>query len=173
MPEDPGRFQRLLTRLETWLAKHRPRFLAGLNPGASAAELKTFEKELGRPVPAALWLLLAWHNGQREDFIGKFEEDWQLMKADSVAAAKRELDAEPAAAGWKRSWVPFLENDAGDYLFVDDQGKVGEFLLGNKEHPVVAESLQQWLTAFVDAVEKGHYREEEERGRFMRSGHVG
>jgi cell wall assembly regulator SMI1 len=161
----------LLTRLEAWLAKHRRRFLAGLRPGASTAELATLDKHLGFAAPPDLRLLLAWHNGQGEDVIGKFEEDWQLMSSTGIAAAKGELDAAAAATGWQNSWVPFLDNDAGDYRCLDSTSPgipVRDFWLGNKDQPTVAPSLRAWLTDFVHDVEKGVYEEEPERGTFIR-----
>src|SRR4029077_6367440 len=131
-------------RLETWLARHRPHFLAGLRPGASAVLLAALEKQLGGPLPLELRLLLSWHNGQSEDFAGKFEEDWQLMSSDAIAAATKELATEAATTGWQKAWLPFLDNDAGDYLVLDASGSavpVREFWLGSKEHPIVAASL--------------------------------
>ena len=65
--------QALLTRLDTWLAKKRPRFHKNLLPGASAGELAALEKSLRKPVPAQLQEWLRWHNGQGDDFVGYFE----------------------------------------------------------------------------------------------------
>jgi cell wall assembly regulator SMI1 len=165
-----GDFQNLLARLETWLARHRRRFLKGLCPGAGGAELAALEKQLGIAVPPELRLLLGWHDGQSDDFIGKFEENWQLMSATAIAAAKQELDAGTATTGWQKSWVPFLDNDAGDYVCLDTalvDVPVREFWLGKSDHPIVATSLYVWLQDFVDQVEQGKYREEPERGAFM------
>ena len=77
----------LLARLEAWLGKHRRRFRKGLRPGATRAELQTLEEDLGRPLPATLRTLLAWHNGQGEDFMGAFEQDWRLMGTEEIATA--------------------------------------------------------------------------------------
>jgi cell wall assembly regulator SMI1 len=171
MFQNGERIKALLIRLEIWLAQHRRRFLAGLRPGASSVELAALDRQLGFAAPAELRLLLAWHNGQSEDFIGKFEEDWQLMSSTAIADARKELDAEAAHTGWQKSWVPFLDDDAGDYLFLDTNENtvpVREFWLGNKDHKAVAPCLARWLADFVQHVEQGKYREEPERGTFVR-----
>ena len=157
-----------LARLESWLAKHRRRFRAGLNHGATAAGIATLEKQLGSSIPPELRLLLAWHNGQREDFIGKFEQDWQLMSCTAIAAAKKELDASASTTGWQKTWLPFLDDDAGDYVFLNtgsNPASVRTFWLGNKAPEMLAPSLVAWLADFVGRVEKGEYREDPERGR--------
>lgn len=162
----------LLERLERWLAQHRPRFLAGLAKGAAQAELDRLPKALGRPVPEDLRTLLAWHNGQNEDFIGRFEENWLLMSCQRIMAAKADLDEHAADSGWNVKWIPFLDDDAGDYLCLNTSRKsnaVHAFWLGAKEHPVVATSLADWLRDFVENVEKGRYAEDPERGTFLRS----
>jgi hypothetical protein len=107
-----------LTRLERWLAQHRPRYHQALLPGASAAELDDLQKKLGVPLPAELRVLLGWHNGQAES-AGAFAESWLLMSAAAIAAAKPELDAGAAATGWQPALIPFLDDDQGDYLCLD------------------------------------------------------
>jgi cell wall assembly regulator SMI1 len=160
----------LLKRLDRWLARQRPRFFAGLKPGATKAELADLEKQLGRSLPKDLRSLLAWHNGQSDDFVGRFEQDWLLMSCQRIAAAKAELDRD--AARWNASWIPFLDNDAGDYLCLDNSqaiAPVNGFWLGETNNEVVAPSLGQWLQDFVENVEKGSYVEDPERGSFVRA----
>jgi cell wall assembly regulator SMI1 len=174
MSADADHFKGCLARLEKWQAKHRRRFLAGLRPGASAAELAALEQDLGLAAPVELRLLLAWHNGQSDDIVGKFQEDWQLMSTTAIAEARKELDVESARTGWQKSWLPFLDDDAGDYLVLDTSARpapVREFWPANPEHRVVAPSLGEWLDDFVTHVEKGEYVEDSERGTFMRKVH--
>jgi cell wall assembly regulator SMI1 len=162
------RVTELLQRLETWLRAHRPRYLDGLNPPASTAEIEDLELALGAPVPEELRALLTWRNGQGPGFIGAFENSWILLTSERIAAAKRILDADADATGWHTAWVPLLDNDAGDYLCLDQNARVRAFWLGKQEHPVIAESLVDWLNDFVTNVENGNYVEEPERGTFLR-----
>lgn len=164
----------LLARLDCWLARHRPRYHHGLCPAARAAALDSLPQRLSMGVPEELRQLLAWHNGECDDFIGCLEQSWHLMSAAQIVAAKQELDelaeGDPAC-GWRREWIPFLDDDAGDYLCLDTSQQpapVRAYWAGQHEHPVVAASLAAWLEAFVTAAERGDYHEDPERGYFLR-----
>jgi cell wall assembly regulator SMI1 len=167
----------LLARLDRWLAMHRPRFLHALQPGASAAELDRLQHEISAPLPPGLRTLLAWHNGQNEDIVGSFEQSWRLMSTQAIADAKKELDndatGQAAKDGWQRGWIPFLEDDGGDYLCLDTSqptAPVRGFWPGKKADTIVAPSLAAWLEDFVTELEQGHYTEDPERGDFIRRG---
>lgn len=171
-PDDLGS---LLARLEQWLAAHRKRFLTGLRPGANEKDLHALEAQLGVEVPEELRTLLKWHNGQNEEFAGNFEQAWFLMGTEAIAAAYPELLADGAGnghgTGFRPGWIPFLDDDGGDYLCLDTTqpgAPVREFRLGNHEHPVIAPTLAAWLRDFVKAVEAGDYHEEPERGTFLK-----
>jgi cell wall assembly regulator SMI1 len=166
----PHQLKPLLQRLERWLRKHRRRFVKGLNPGASANELKGLDKVLAGKTPPELREWLAWHNGQESGFAGKFEQDWLLMSCAQIAEAKSYLE-EDAALGWKQEWVPFLDDDQGDYVYLEvgkSPAPVREFWMGQEEQPAVARSLAAWLEEMVRAVEAGAYEEDPERGTFYR-----
>jgi len=171
----PQEYKALLSRLDAWFASHRPNFLHALRPGAGIAELDTLQTELELPLPAGLRTLLAWHNGQSEEFPGRFEENWSLMSTEAIAKAKKELESstatDTASGKWLAGWVPFLDDDSGDYLFLDTtqpEIPVRGYWLGNPEQPVIASSLAAWLEGFVNAVERGDYQEDPERGTFSK-----
>jgi cell wall assembly regulator SMI1 len=161
----------LLTRLDKWLARHRKKFHNNLQPGASPAQLDALAKAVGKPVPDSLRTLLAWHNGQGEDYAGYFENHWLLMSAEGIAAAKQELDA-GAVDGWHKEWIPFLDDDGGDYLVLDTSRKdaplLGFYLDAGEPAKEAAPSLDAWVKEFVEAVEAGAYVEDKERGTFLR-----
>jgi cell wall assembly regulator SMI1 len=162
---------RLLARLEKWLAEHRPHFHRGLLPGATPAELENLRQSLGVPLPESLKAWLAWHNGISPDTMARFEENWILMSSGQIAEAKRELDADAAETGWQPVWIPFLDDDAGDYVCLDTSQPgvpVREFWLDRKEHPVVAPSLEACLAERIEAMERGEFSEDPERGTFLR-----
>jgi cell wall assembly regulator SMI1 len=172
-PEAPASddINRLLGRLEEWLKRHRKHFLEGLLPGAAPADVDALAQHLGVSVPASLRALLAWHNGQSPDSRGRFEQDWLLMGTGSIADAKRELDADFRDHGWQPAWVPFLDNDAGDYVCLDTTqsgAPVRQFWQDKTEHPIGAPSLEAWLADVVQAMERGDYHEDPERGSFLR-----
>lgn len=166
-----GGVQALLGRLEKWLRQHRRRYAEGLLPGASAQELDATQAALGVPLPQDLRALLSWHNGQSGDFIGHLENNWDLMSAGRIVEAKREMDGgDHAQSGWQPAWVPFLEDDSGNFLVLDTSqpsAPVRECWQGNPDHAVAAPSLAAWLEQFVAAVEQGRYHEDPERGTFL------
>jgi cell wall assembly regulator SMI1 len=159
----------LLARLDQWLNTHRERFQQALRDGATARECDELAAVVGRPLPEELRAVLMWHNGQNPDVPGSFEDNWILMSTEEIAEAKKELDAEPHE-GWRKSWLPFLDNDSGDYrcLDLDSTGSpVLECWRGRADHPVIAPSLPAWLEAFVSALERGAYAEDPERGSLL------
>ncbi len=156
----------LLARLDQWLNTHRERFQQALQPGATAAECHALSAALGKPLPEELCALLTWHNGQNPDVPGAFERNWMLMSTDDIAEAKKELDAQPHE-GWHKNWIPFLDDDNGNYLCLDlgsPGSPVRECWRGRADHPVAAPSLTAWLETFVGALERGEYAEDPERG---------
>jgi cell wall assembly regulator SMI1 len=156
----------LLARLDQWLNTKRERFQQALQPGATEAECDALATALGRPLPEELRALLMWHNGQNPDVPGAFEQNWILMSTEEIAEAKAELDDHPHE-GWQKNWLPFLDDDNGDYRCLD-LGSPGcpvlECWRGRANHPVVSPSLSSWLEAFVTALERGAYAEDPERG---------
>lgn len=162
----------LLARLDQWQSMYRERFEQALRPGATDADCDDLAAAVGRPLPEELRGLLMWHNGQNPDVPGTFEQNWMLMSTDEIAEAKKELDAQPHE-GWHTSWLPFLDDDNGDYRCLD-LGSPGSPVLecwrGRADHPRIAPSLSAWLEAFVTALEGGAYAEDPERGTLARKG---
>jgi cell wall assembly regulator SMI1 len=161
----------ILTRLDKWLTESRPKFRKSLQPGASASDLGALGKSLGKPVPSGLAALLSWHNGQGEDYAGYFIEHWLLMSAAKIAAAKADLDAVGGEYGWNKDWLPFLDDDGGNFIVLDlsqSNPPMLAYWMGEKAEKL-APSLDAWLTDFVTAVEAGKYHEDPERGTFSRA----
>jgi cell wall assembly regulator SMI1 len=165
-----GRLEGLLARIDRWLAAHRSRFHRALQPPATAAECDRLAAALGGNLPPELRTWLTWHNGQSPDVPGAFEQNWNLMSAEQIAEAKQELDAE-GHEGWQRAWVPFLDDDNGNYLCLDPATAgtpVRGCWHGQADHATVAPSLTAWVEDFVTALERGGYTEDPERGTFQR-----
>jgi cell wall assembly regulator SMI1 len=169
--EESDQVKALLSRLEQWLKEYRPRYLAALRPGATAAELDALQSAVGIPLPDNLRTLLTWHNGQTGDFVGAFEGSRRLPGTERIAALHRELLADHDS-GWERAWIPFLEDDRDNYVFLDTSqpaAPVRAYWQDTKERPVLAPSLAAWLKDFVEAVSRGEYVQDPERGDFLRS----
>ncbi len=159
-------FKDKLARLDHWLSAHRARFHHGLLPGASAADLDALAATLGKPLPEELRTWLSWHNGQNADVPGAFEQSFNLMSAQEIADAKKELDAQPHE-GWQANWMPFLDSDNGDYLCLDLGAPgcpVRECWRARADHPIASPSLSAWVADFIANLEQGAYTEDPERG---------
>jgi cell wall assembly regulator SMI1 len=158
--------EQLLARLDQWLARYRARFHKNLQPSATKAQLDGLGKQLGKPVPAALAALLHWHNGQGEDYAGYFQDHWNLMSAERIAETKAELDAADSEYGWNKNWLPFLDDDGGNFVCLDlskAEPPVVGFWMGAKPE-ALAPSLETWLGDFVKGLEAGEFHEDPERG---------
>jgi hypothetical protein len=92
------------------------------------------------------------------------------MSTHEIESAWHDLTSR-AEGGWQRAWVPCLEDDRGNYVFLDTThpgGSVREAWERNPERPTVAPSLAAWMQDFVGAVERGEYAQDPERGVFLR-----
>jgi cell wall assembly regulator SMI1 len=163
----------LLERLGQWLTQHRPRFVTSLGRPATPEEFEALQTALGRPLPEELRAFFSWHNGQNDEFVGHFENHWNLMDVGQVETAWKELTGAPEGERrWQPGWIPFLEDDRGNYVFLDTTqpgSPVRQFWERNPEEPrMVAPSLAAWLEDFVGAVERGEYVADPERGTFTR-----
>jgi cell wall assembly regulator SMI1 len=170
----PVRVSEMLARLETWLLRHRPRYHQALRPPATKEELDQAQATLGLTLPTYLRALLTWHDGQEGAFVGCFVERWKLLSIRAILDAKKELDEASRIhqlQGWRIEWIPFLGDDEGNFVVVDTTATppaVREFWEDCDTHPVVAQSLGDWIAEFMTAVEHGEYTEDPERGEFLR-----
>jgi|GEM_PF-4409517 len=142
----------LLDRTESFLSECLPQTLeeAGLNPGASSDERLRLAKAVGlAELPTTLDLLLAWHDGQcGSGSIFPDGGDWGGLSLVSTEDALHWLELSKELQNWEDSYVPVLENGAGDCLCVDT-ARGGQIVSWLHEEPdesrVVAKSLQRVL----------------------------
>jgi cell wall assembly regulator SMI1 len=163
----------VVARLATWLEANAPEVASAQSPGASDEELATFEKELGTPLPPGLRALYRWHDGGRGSLIG----NRMLMSLADVAKTRQTMnklvdDGAFKTSNWyRKTWVPFLHNGAGDHVcwdprgsFSGEPGQVLEFWYAEHERKVLAPSFDGWLTALVESMEAGVWRLDSDEG---------
>lgn len=155
----------LLARLERWLGASRPEYFATLRPGVSADQLDEVERRFGLRLPEAFRQLYQWRDGQ--DGYDSLQHNRMLMPLENAVSAKEMLDDMigadfEAPEWWRREWIPFLENGAGDHLVVDflgiDGGQPGQIVAfwhdwenRSVKHP----SFEAWLRDLVESMENG------------------
>jgi cell wall assembly regulator SMI1 len=145
-----------------------------LRPGLDEAGLATVRQALGT-FPDELSTLLAWHDGQADDFRGTFADCWCLLPGQDIVALARDLDKDPPP-GWVCGWIPFARDSGDSYLVLDPaaEGKpVRALWSGKNTAKLVAPSLTAWFATLVTDFEAGRYVEDPERGDFIRSSHDG
>lgn len=159
--------QALLTRMERWLATHRPEYLARLQAGVCDTQLDGFEERFGINLPAAFRELYRWRNGQEGGCYASLQLNRMFTPLDEVAGTKDMLDGMigidfQREGWWRRGWVPFLANGGGSHLCLDvaaeDGGKVGQlvaFWKADADRPVEYPSVKAWLGALVSSMEDG------------------
>jgi len=157
----------LIERLNHWLEKNRPDYYAHLMPGVTDARLDAFEAQFSLKLPAAFRQLYRWHNGHDQLRSESLVQNLMFSSLGDIARVKELMDDmigsdfdEPR--WWRRSWVPFLENGAGDHLCVDlaaeDGGTPGQVLMfyhDCDDRPIRSTSLEAWLADLVTSMESG------------------
>ena len=179
---------KLIARLDSAIRTAHPRFYESLGPASSAEEIDALETLAGLPLPGALRALLAWHCGSWDEDVETSIASWRLMHADEAAEAvtmMRELLAEDDSweetTWWSRNWIPFLDDDGGQYVCVDLDGignltrcdagaeeftyshtplvgVPGQVVMFDHEIgpcDVLAPSLKIWLASLADAIGAG------------------
>lgn len=157
----------LIARVESWLAAHRPDYLARLRPGVTDAQLDDFEARFSLRLPDAFRELYRWRDGQQPLYFASFQGNREFSPLESVSNTKELFDSmighdfnQPG--WWRRGWVPFLDNGGGSHLCVDvtaeDGGLPGQlvaFWKADGDRPVEHLSLEAWLADFVESMESG------------------
>lgn len=156
-----------ITRVDRWLATHRPDYYAHLRPGVSDAALDAFESRFSLRLPTGFRALYCWRNGQMPGYNEPLQHNRVFYSLEEITERKDTLDGmigydfeDPRY--WRRGWVPFLHNGGGSHLCVDvaavDGGVRGQLIAFWKtdgDRPVEAPSVKAWLTALADSMEGG------------------
>jgi cell wall assembly regulator SMI1 len=166
--------ENLIARLDRWLASHRPRYYASLLPGAERTAVEAFESQVGLSLPPTYRALLEWRNGQRPNCFEALQFNWGFLSLESVAGAKHTLDDMLGSdfedpKWWRAGWVPFLDNGGGDLLCMDMTaedggvpGQLSQFWHDEEDRSIEYPSIDRWLQVFVESLEAGIWREEDD-----------
>jgi cell wall assembly regulator SMI1 len=157
----------LIRRLDRWLAANRPEYYAHLRPGATDPQLDEFEARFSLALPDAFRRLYRWRDGHDQFRSASLVYNLMFSPLEGIVGVKELMDAMIGAdfedpRWWRRSWVPFLENGAGDHLCVDlaaedggTPGQVRMFYHDWESRPIRSPSLEAWLADLVTSMENG------------------
>jgi predicted DNA-binding WGR domain protein len=153
-PEDP--LAQALARIDRLLPEGSE---AKLRPGVNDAALEKLSATIfgGKPVPSELATWFRWHDGQQNHrslygnrMLMKLEltlSTWEFFATTKI----------PEVQPWKKSWLPLLENGAGDYLVYETKGPEKGSLIGywhtDKDRKVEYKSLLEFVGCVGDALD--------------------
>lgn len=160
-------------RLASWLKDHDAvGLMQSLSPGAKPIQLSKLEQKLGFAVPRGLRTLWLMHDGQRRKddcIIGTLHllpVAWVLNERPATLALLKHVRAEPAAL--KKSRLTEAEAQSDHWLPIASHGKdcvivsatTGRVFAGGEVAPyleLAADSVAEWLQAYVEALERDEY----------------
>ncbi|HEY4175240.1 MAG TPA: SMI1/KNR4 family protein [Kofleriaceae bacterium] len=155
-------------RLERWLAANKPEVLGQLAPGATDEQLAACETAVGAKLPPGLRALLRWRNGNKPDGFSNVVAGWMLSSTEYIASTHTMMNGLAdhghfsSKDWWRSSWIPVLSNGGGDHVCIDRRGAFSgepnqliQFWHDNAMRKIVAPSFDDFLTAYVDALESG------------------
>lgn len=157
----------LLKRLDHWLATNRPEYYAHLQLGVTEQELDAFDTRFLLKLPETFRLLYTWRNGHDRHHSESLVHNLMFSSLEDITRIKELMDDMIGSdfedpRWWRRTWVPFLENGAGDHLCVDlaaeDGGTPGQVLMFYHDwenRPIRSPSLDAWLSSLVESMESG------------------
>lgn len=172
--------------IRKWIEKNAPEFDAAFDKGVRAAELRAFEKVIGRRLPADFADSLKKHTRAKGVFpapdrdwpemaysimnLDHIHDQWQMMNGlyDSGEFDDRHEGTKTTKGvvqqWWVPYWLPFADNGGGDFLCVDLSptypGRLGQVLWvahENSIRPCLAKSMDSFLQQIAVGFSAGHY----------------
>jgi cell wall assembly regulator SMI1 len=169
--------KRLFDRLHVWLAANAPDVLERFAPGASEAEIRGAEQQMGVALPDDVRAAYRIHDGCDSSFLYGDEwcslaamvSNWRMLKGlldDGSFTPNRSRPVGPIRAVWYHpAWIPITDDHTGYYHCLDlapkAKGHVGQVIHwfhDNDRRLVDAKSFRGWLSRFTWQLEEGTWR---------------
>ena len=83
---------KLIERLDAWLAVNRPEYYSALRPGISTNSLDAFDVRFSLTLPESFRKLYSWRDGQPSNLFESIYENWQFLSLDQITSTKQSLD---------------------------------------------------------------------------------
>jgi cell wall assembly regulator SMI1 len=170
--------KRAWRRIERWLRAHAPAILADLRPGASAADIRASEEQLGCTFPEPVREWFATHDGSTSCALMEYwdlysltevVDAWKVLKALYDNGTFDEFGGEPIGPirteWWHPAWIPLAGEPGGNHLCLDlapaEGGAVGQVISwvhDDSVREVVAPTFGAWFEQLADGLEAGAYK---------------
>ncbi len=147
----------ILDEIDTLLAKNYKHVFDSLQIGSTESELELLKIKCfsGEQVPQDLETLYKWHNGQTGYYSLNQEDNRTLLSISEVIEAWKFMNdpMEEILEPWSKSWIPILDNGAGDYIVYESEGiqtgKLISYWHDDEERWVEFENLESWAQAVL------------------------
>jgi len=176
----------LWNRFEKWLTKKAPSLKDELNAPATKEDIARLEKLIGTELPEDYVNFLMIHNGQNRESGGlidaeeilsteRIAEEWQVWKdlldGGDFKGIKSEPDKGVKNDWWNSKWIPITYDGSGNHYCIDldpnsggTKGQIIRMWHDSPEREVIAGSFKEWMTDYINALEKGKYVYSEDYG---------
>ena len=173
---------RAWARIERWLVAHAPAILADMRPGASAADIRAAEQQLGCTFSDAVREWFATHDGSENCALMEYWDlnplaevvrSWKVLKGIFDSGFFNEFSSKPAgpirSEWWHPAWVPLTSEPGGNHLCLDlapaaggQVGQVISWVHDDSVREVVAPTFSAWFEQLADGLEAGAYKVDRE-----------
>jgi cell wall assembly regulator SMI1 len=147
-----------LEAIDALLAEVRPATAKAMRPGASDAALAALAKAIGAAVlPDDVAAFFRWHDGQATPRSLREDDNRTPMSVDDALDAWSFLSdpTEDVLQPWKKTWLPVLENGAGDHLCFDlADGSLVAYWHAEEDRRVEHASLAAWADDVIASLTK-------------------
>src|SRR5262245_29938702 len=152
-------------RMDRWLSANRPEYYSCLRPGAIDTALDAFDRRFFVRLPEIFRAVYRWRDGQHPTCSASLQNNLMFSSLAEIAEIKDMLDGMIGSdfddpRWWRRGWVPFLSNGAGDHLCLDihaeDGGEPGQLIAFRHDwdnRAVRYPSFGVWLEELVQSME--------------------
>ena len=173
-------------RFENWITKNASHLTSELNASASEDDIAKLEKTIGGKLPKEYIDFLKIHNGQNRDSEGLIDteellsterviEEWFVWKELLDKGDFNDSQSEPnkgiKSDWWSPKWIPITYDGSGNHYCIDmdpdtngESGQIIRMWHDSAERELVASSFKEWISNYVNDLEKGKYVYSEDWG---------
>ena len=173
-------------RIKNWLTKNASHLKSELNAPASEDDIVKLENMISGELTKEYIDFLKIHNGQNRDSEGlinteellsteRIIEEWSVWKELLDNGEFNGIQSEPDKGirndWWNSRWIPITYDGSGNHYCIDfnpsNGGKNGQVIRiwhDSPERELIANSFKEWMTNYVQDLEKGNYVYSEDWG---------
>lgn len=164
----------LLPKFNACLKEKRPEYYSELQKPLTEVEINDLEVKYNKTLPSDLKDLYRWKNGQSQDCYEAFVNNSMFESLQSALSVNLEFtkmigyDFE-IENWWNENWLPIFSNGGGNYIcydiegvFTGHKGQLIEYWKGDKDRPVIAQSLTDFLNSlnqYYEETSENHFDE--------------